>query len=379
MITYKYPFLRFRAILKKEFIIMKRDYVTYIFLIILPFCQMIIFGNIINTDARHLPTVVINNDHSIFTNRLIAGFRNTEYFDIKAITDDSKNAEALIKKSKIQFIITIPKDFSRDIIKNKHPHILVEGDATDPVAVGGAFRAAVNLADTVFDEELKGPLAYLKKKEPVYSVEIHSLYNPAVVSQYHTIPGLLVTILAVSLTMLTAISITTEFDQNTMEMLFITPIKPLEVVLGKLIPNLAIGTIVYFLTVTASMYYFQVPFLGSVTLLFFCAIPYIMTSLSIGLAASTIARTQIRAVNIANAYMLPALLLSGFAFPFNAMPKWAQWLGELLPPTHFMRIIMQIMLKDATFIDIWSDLWPIILFFTIIITFSIKRYNQTLD
>jgi ABC-2 type transport system permease protein len=379
MSDFKYPLLRFMGILKKEFTIMKRDYVTYIFLIVLPFCQMILFGNIINTDARHLPTIIIDNDHSVFTNSLISGFKNTEYFDIKAVTNDQKEAEKLIKQSKIQFIITIPNHFSRDIIRNEHPHLLVEGDATDPVAVGGAFRAAVNLSDTVLDNDLKGALSYLKKKDPLYVTDIHALYNPSIIAQYHTIPGLLVTILAISLTILTAISITTEFDQSTMEMLFITPIKPIEVVLGKLIPNLVLGVIVFFLTVAVSKLYFKVPFLGSITLLFLCSIPYILTSLAVGLAASTIARTQIRAVNIANAYMLPALLLSGFAFPFYAMPEWAQWLGEVFPPTHFMRIIMQIMLKEATFTDIWTDLWPIILFFTVIIGISLKYYHSTLD
>ena len=285
----------------------------------------------------------------------------------------------MLRSGKAQFVITIPPHFSSDIIRNKHPRVLVEGDATDPVAVGNAFNAANAIADRVLNNDLKGPLAALKNKEPLFYVDTHAVYNPAAFAQYHTVPGLLSTILAVTLVMLTAISITTEYERGTMEMLLITPITQLEVILGKIIPNVMLGYILFTLTILLSIYGFNVPFYGSFVLLAVCAIPYIMANLSIGLAISTVSRTQLRAANLANTYVLPALLLSGFMFPFNAMPNWAQWIGELLPTTHFMRITSAIMLKKASFLEIWSELWPIILFTVLVVSFSIKNYRKTLD
>ena len=375
----QYALLRFGAMLKKEMTEIKRDYVTYLFLILVPFLEVTMFGIIINTDAKNLPTVILMHDSSPFVNSLIQGFKTTEYFKIIEITKDDKHTESMLRSGKAQFVITSPPHFSSDIIRNKHPRVLVEGDATDPVAVGNAFNAANAIADRVLNNDLKGPLAALKNKEPLFYVDTHAVYNPAAFAQYHTVPGLLSTILAVTLVMLTAISITTEYERGTMEMLLITPITQLEVILGKIIPNVMLGYILFTLTILLSIYGFNVPFYGSFVLLAVCAIPYIMANLSIGLAISTVSRTQLRAANLANTYVLPALLLSGFMFPFNAMPNWAQWIGELLPTTHFMRITSAIMLKKASFLEIWSELWPIILFTVLVVSFSIKNYRKTLD
>lgn len=375
----RYPFLRLWSILKKELIQIKRDYGTYMFLIIIPFIEVILFGNIINTDAKNLPTVILAHDNSQFSNSLIQGFKNTGYFKIMNVTSNDDLAEQMIQSGTAQFVITIPNDFAADIIKNKHPHVLVEGDASDPVAVGNAFNAANTLANTVLNRDLQGALGYLKSHEPLFYIDTHAKYNPTAAAQYHTLPGVLAIILTVTLVMLTAISVTTEYDQGTMEMLLITPIKPLEVLIGKIIPNAILGYILFLLTIALSYWGFDVPFVGSFFLLSLCAIPYIVSSLGIGLAVSTVSRSQLRAANVANTYILPAILFSGFLFPFYAMPEWAQWVGELFPPTHFIRITLGIMLKGATFREVWPNLWPIIVFACFIIFVSFRYYRKTLD
>ncbi|TAL61982.1 MAG: ABC transporter permease [Legionella sp.] len=374
-----YPLLRFWSILKKEIIQIKRDFGTYIFIILVPFIEVILFGNIINTDAKNLPTVILSHDHSVFSNSLIQGFKNTGYFRIIKQTDVDTDAEKMLRSGEVQFVITIPNNFAEDLIKEKHPHVLVEGDASDPLAIGNAFNAAATLANSVLNQDLKGSLSYLKNQEPLFFIDTHAKYNPLVVAQFHTLPGILAIILTVTLVMLTAISVTTEYDQGTMEMLLITPIKPLEVLIGKIIPNAIFGYIIFVLTLGLSRYGFHVPFEGSFFLLSLCAIPYIISCLGIGLAVSTVSRSQLRAANVANTYILPAILFSGFLFPFYAMPGWAQWIGEVFPPTHFIRITLSIMLKGATFSEVWPNLWPIILFACFIIFISFRYYRKTLD
>lgn len=372
-------FLRFWAIFKKEFIQIKRDYVTYIFLIGIPFIQVVLFGHIVNTDAKNLPTVILAQDHSPFTNSLIQGFKNTGYFNIIKITQDVKQSEHMIRSGAAQFIITIPNHFGEDIIKNKHPHLLVEGDATDPVVIGNAFNAATTVSKNILDRDLQGPLGVLKSHAPLFQVDTHALYNPGVLAQYHTIPGLLVTILTASLAMMMALSITTEFERGTLEMLLITPINSLEVIMGKIVPNLILGYILFFLMIALSLWMFHVPFVGSKLLLICCALPYIIVNLTIGIAISTVSKSQLQAANMVNAYVLPSMLLSGFMFPFYAMPHWAQMLGDLLPPTHFLRITTEIMVKGSTFSEIWPDLWPILVFLMGIVFISFKYYRKTLD
>jgi ABC-2 type transport system permease protein len=377
--AYGHHFIRFWAVLKKEFIQIKRDYITYLFLIGIPFAQVILFGNIINTNAQNLNTVVLTHDNSVFTNSLIQGFKNTGYFKIIRITQQDNETEKMLKSAKTQFIITIPNNFSQDIINNKHPHILIEGDASDPVLVGNAFNAVTTLANTVLNRDLEGILSFLKNKEPLFYVDTHSVYNPAILAQYHTLPGLITIILTVTLVMLTAISLTTEYEQGTMEMILITPCNPLEVILGKIIGYVTLGIILFLLTVSLSFWIFSVPFIGNFFLLILCTIPYLVANLGIGLTISCASRTQLRAANIANTYILPAILFSGFLFPFYAMPIWAQWIGELFPPTHYLRIILEIMLKGATFGEIWPNLWPILLFDLFIIFISLNYFRKTLD
>lgn len=374
-----YTILRFLAMLKKEFIIVRRDLRTYLFLIIIPFAEVILFGFIISTEPKHMPTIVLVNDYSQFTNSLIQAFKGTGYFAINRITENANEAEELIRSGKVQFIITIPQNFSRDLIRGRQPHLLVEGDASDPLAVGAAFHAASLIPDTALERDLTGPLNYLPKKNNSFAVSTHAKYNPATISQYHTLPGLIITILTVSLVILTTVSITSEYEHGTMETLLVTPIRPLEAVLGKIIPHIVLAYILFTLTLLAAYWIFHVPFFGSVLLLYVVAFPFLIATLGIGLAASSISRSQFQAINIANMYNIPSLLFSGFMFPFYAMPVWAQKIGILFPSTHFLRIMLNVMLKDSGFSEIWPDVWPILLFMVFIIFICFKYYRETLD
>ncbi len=358
---------------------MRRDAMTYILIIFIPFAEVLLFGFVIKTDARHLPTVIVVYENTPFTNSIIQSFKDTSYFDIKNITQDRFAADRMLIGGDVQFIIEIPPNFSRDLIRKKTPHILVEGDATDPANIGSAFNATKEIPNLSLTRDLQGPLHYLRPGNKAFIVDTHAKYNPALLSQYHTLPGLIVTILTLTLIMLTAVSITSEFEFGTMETLLTTPLKPLEMILGKIIPNALIAYCLLILTLLISHYIFHVPFYGSVLLFFIAAIPFFISNLGIGIATSTISKSQFRAINIANTYVLPAILFSGFMFPFYAMPAWAQWIGNLLPSTHFLRITNSIMLKNATLKDIWPDIWPILIFMIIILFISFKFYRRTLD
>lgn len=358
---------------------MVRDVKTYCFLILIPLIQVVFFGYIINTDAKNLPTIVVSKDKSPFTNSIIQSFKNTGYFNIKSITDDEIKAEKSMKLSAIKFILYIPEHFSRDLINKKQPHLLLEGDGIDPTVVGNAFQVTHMIVSNALMHDAVGPINYLASKKPVFIIDTHAKYNPAAKAQYHTLPGLLVTVLTISLTMLTAISITIEYEEGTMEMLLITPAHPLEVIFGKMAPNIILGYILFFLILLLTRGLFHVPFYGSVWLLAMVALPFFIVSLSIGILTSSIAKTQFQAANIANTYFLPAILFSGFMFPFEAMPVWAQWIGNLLPPTYFIRVVNDIMLKDANILTIWPNFWPVLVFGILVIFTSHYLYRQTLD
>jgi len=379
MTALHYRMLRLWSMIQKEFLQIRRDVPTYTILILVPLMQIILFGYIINTNAKHLPSVVLMDDTSPLTHSIVQSFKNTGYFNIDRITHDKVLAEERLRKGTAQFIIHIPSHFSADLVQQRHPTLIVEGDGTDPVAISNAFHAASIVANTAFNGELHGPLKYLATQPPSFSLITQAKYNPELLAKYHTLPGLLVTMLTIIPVMLTAISITSEYELGTMELLLVTPLRPLEVVFGKLIPHIILGFILFFLSLATSHWLFHLPFLGSVLLCSVLTLPFLIAHLGIGLAVSTVSKTQFQAGNIANLYFLPAIVLSGFMFPFFAMPRWAQWLGELLPPVHYLRIVTGIMLKGATWADVWPDVWPVLIFMVVIIFLSFRFYRLTLD
>lgn len=370
---------RFFAMFRKEFTQMKRDRLTFAMLIGIPIIQLILFGFAINTNPKNLPTALLSYDNSEFTRAFVQGLKNTEYFKIFAQARNEQEAEQLIARGKALFVFSIPSDFTRRLVRGEHPSILAEIDATDPVATGSAISALNILVETVFDATLRGSLKSLASRPPPANIIVHAKYNPESITQYNVVPGLLGVVITMSMVMITSLAITRERERGTMENLLATPIKPLEVMLGKITPSVMVGYIQITLILIAAHLIFHVPIQGNLLLLFFTAFPFIVANLAMGLMFSTLAQNQLQALQMAFFFFLPSILLSGFIFPFAGMPNWAQNVGSILPLTHFIRIVRGIVLKGNGFADIWQELIPIILFALIVLIIGVKRFHKTLD
>jgi ABC-2 type transport system permease protein len=370
---------RFRAVLVKEFIQLLRDRLTFAMMVGLPIMQLLLFGYAINADPRALPTAVIIGDTGTFARSIVRALENTTYFRVIAWPDGPEHAEELIARGDVQFVVDIPTDFSRRLQRGERPAILVEADATDPVATGNALAALAQLNQTALMHDLIGPLHALQPGELPFEVRIHRRYNPEGITEYNIVPGLMGTILTMTLAMMTAVAVTREFERGTMENLLATPVRPLEVLLGKIIPYVCVGFVRASVILTAAAVLFQVPMMGSLVLLIVCVFVFIAANLAVGFTFSTLARNQIQAMQMSIFFFLPSMLLSGFLFPFRGMPEWAQWLGELLPLTYFVRIVRGILLKGNEWPHVWPNLWPILLFLLVMAVIALRRYRQTLD
>lgn len=370
---------RFVAVMIKEFIQMRRDKLTFAMMIGIPLMQLILFGYAINTNPKYLPAAVFAQDHSPFTRAFVQGVTHTEYFKITQEVNTEQQAQKLIARGDVLFIFSIPSDFTRRLIRNEEPSILVEADATDPIATGAALSTATILSQTVLDQTIKGSVNYLHNATPTYSVITHAKYNPESISQYNIVPGLLGVVLTMTMVLITSLAITRERERGTMENLLATPAQPLEVMTGKIIPYIIVGYIQISLILMASHLLFQVPLEGSLILLLLAALPFVAANLSVGLTFSSIAKNQLQAMQMAFFFFLPSILLSGFMFPFRGMPQWAQYIGQVLPLTHFVRIVRGILLKGNGFLDIVPELWPIMLFIVVVLTIGLRRYKKTLD
>jgi len=368
---------RLWAIIIKEFIQMRRDRATFAFIIGIPLLQVILFGYAINNDPKYLPTAIINNDPGPWTRTFTQALENSSYFHITQRANNEAEAYKLLATGKVQFVLNIPPNFSHDLIRNNHPTLLLEADATDPAATSNAYNVFNTLAQTSFN--FKGALNYLKSAPSVVDARIHALYNPAAITQYNVVPGLIGTVLTMTMIMITAIAITRERERGTIEGLLATPVQPAEVIPGKVIPYIIVGYIQLLLILLLAHLLFSVPIVGSIFLLLIVTLPFIAVNLAIGLLFSTIAKNQLQAVQMATFVFLPSILLSGFMFPFRGMPMWAQWLGELLPLTHYIRITRGILLKGNGFVEIWPDIWPLLILLFIIILAGIKQFHRTLD
>jgi ABC-2 type transport system permease protein len=279
----------------------------------------------------------------------------------------------------VQFVLHIPEDFSRKLIRGERPSLLLEADATDPAATGYAMSALETLAMRAFDRDLKGPLQQLRASPGPIELRTHRHYNPEILTQYNIVPGLLGVVLTMTMVIITALAITRERERGTMENLLSTPARPGEVMIGKIVPYVVVGYIQVLLILLAAKLLFHVPMLGSLLLLLGVMLAFIGANLAMGITFSTLASNQLQAVQMAFFFFLPNILLSGFMFPFRGMPVWAQWIGDVLPLTHFLRIVRGILLKGNGFVQIWPELWPIVLFTVVMLSLGIKRYRQTLD
>lgn len=374
-----FSFARLWGLIVKEFTQFKRDRSTFVMVISLPIIQLTLFGLAINTNPKYLPTALINFDSGPFSRTLIHELENTQYFRFDHYPNSESEANRLMATHQVLFTLNIPSDFSRKLVRGEKPAALLEVDGTDPVSVAYAVSASTTLMTNIFQYDLLGPLKDLSPKQGPAVLLTHTKYNPSAITQYNIVPGLLGTVLTMTFVMVASMALTRERERGTMESLLTTPITPVEVIIGKATPFIIVGYIQVIIVLFIATIFFKVPLLGNPLILLTATLPFILANLFVGIMISTFAKTQLEASQYSMFFFLPSMLLSGFAFPFKGMPFWAQWIGNVLPLTHFINIVRGIMLKGIGFSEVWVDLWPILIFLVVILTVALKRYRQTLD
>ncbi len=372
-----FSFARVAAVLRKEWTQMRRDRATVGLTVALPLIQLFLFGYALNANPRHLPTGVLAADHSDYTRALEAALVNTGYFDLRSFSSE-KQADEALADGRVMFVLNIPPGFSRDVDRGEHPQVLMDADATDPTAIGNATAAVAALNASVLNRELP-PSLQSQPAAPPFQVVLHARYNPEAITALNIVPGLIGIILTFSTLVITALSITREREAGTMENLLAMPVRPIEVMLGKIIPYVGLGYVQVLLILAMSVIVFGVPVRGSVLLLLVVLGLFIACNLALGFTFSTIARTQMQAQQLAQFALLPSFMLSGFMYPFQGMPVWARAIGECWPLTHVLRICRGILLKGNGLPEIMPDLWPIALFAVVVGAIAVWSYRETLD
>ena len=370
---------RIMAVLTKEFTQLVRDRLTYAMIIGIPVLQLLLFGYAINSDPKHLPTAVLVQDQGQFSRSILGALNNSEYFDLRYSARSPAEMHELIERGSVQFAVTIPGDFSRRVIRRDNPQILVEADASDPSATGPAAAALTSLPQYALMHDLRGPLAPAGAREQPFEVVVQRRYNPESITAYNIVPGLVATILTITLVMMTALGMTREAERGTMETLLSTPLRPIEVMIGKLTPYVMVGIIQATLIIVLARLLFGVPMAGGWIPLILGIFLFIIGSLSLGFLVSTVARTQLQAMQMAVFYLLPSILLTGFLFPFRGMPEWAQWIGTIIPVTHMLRVVRGSMLKGVGIAEALPSLGALALFVLVVAGLAEKQYRTTLD
>lgn len=370
---------RWWSVVLKEFLQLRRDRITFAMIVMIPIVQLSLFGFAINSDPKHLPTALIASDHSEFTRTFVEGMKASGYFDVVGELPDEEAGRTALARGQVQFVLNIPPDFTRRLLRGERPALLLEADATDPSATGNALAAALQLPQSVAQKDLLGPLAPLAGGQMPFEVQLHKLYNPEGITQYNIVPGLIGVILSMTLVMMTGLAITRERERGTMENLLATPVRPIEVISGKMVPYVIIGLIQVSIILLAARFVFHVPFEGGVVSSYLAALLFIAANLTVGITLSSLAQNQLQAMQLTMFYILPNLLLSGFMFPFQGMPRWAQLIGQLLPLTHFNRLIRGILLKGNGWTDLWPSIWPLLLFTVVVMAVAVRFYRKTLD
>jgi ABC-2 type transport system permease protein len=375
----RFSLSRFVAVLWKEFIQMRRDRVTFGMMIGLPIIQLMLFGFAINADPRHLPTLVEVNDDGPLTRALLAGMDTSGYFDFIGQVRGPDAGEEALRRGEANFVVVIPADFERDVVRGLRPNLLIAADASDPSAVSGAAAAMSGIVNGAIAQTLTGPLSPAAGAPLPFEVIVHRQYNPEGKTSTNIVPGLLAIILSMTMVMITAVAIVKERERGTMEMLISTPVTPLEVMLGKILPYVFVGYVQTAVFLVAAFAVFQVPFTGTFTAFFFGFNLFVLGNLALGFLISTVAKNQMQAMQLSFFTILPSILLSGFMFPFAGMPGWAQTIGTGVPATHFIRLIRKVMLKGAGTFDVTSELTALGLIVLVIKVVAMLRYRQTLD
>lgn len=370
---------RLRALMTKEFIQILRDRSTFGMIFMMPIIQLLLYGYAINTNPRMLPTALVSADQSVYTRSITTALQNTQYFKITEQPATETAAEAMMDRDEVQFIIYIPPDFTRKLLRGENPNILIAADATDPVAIGNALSSIGKINQTALQRDLANAPDALQGKSPPYQISVHARYNPEGLTSYNIIPGLIALLLNMTLISMTAVAMTRERERGTLENLLAMPAKPIEVMLGKISPFIIIAYMQAFVILFVARVLFGLPIEGSPLLLAFGLSVYIVANLGIGFTISTFATNQLQAMQMTFFYFLPSMLLSGFLFPFRGMPVWAQTIGSAFPITHALRILRGIVLKGIGFEAVWTDIWPMLLFVAFIGFISMKRYRETID
>ena len=374
-----FSFARFGAVLFKEFVQMRRDRVTFGMMIGIPIMQLLLFGFAINSDPKHLPTLVEMADNGVLSRAIVMGMETSDYFDFIGIATSQQEGDQALREGSANFVLVIPTGFERDVVRGLNPGILLSADASDPAAASGAVAAMSGIVDTAIADVLTGPLQYASGAPPPFSVTVHRQYNAEGKTSINIVPGLLAIILSMTMVMITAVAIVRETEKGTMEALIATPVRPTEVMLGKIIPYVFVGYVQTIVFLIAATFLFDVPFIGSRFAFFLGFNLYIVVNLALGFLISTVARSQMQAMQISFFTLLPTILLSGFMFPFAGMPGWAQALGTAIPATHFLRLTRKVMLKGASLPDISGDMLAIGVIMLVIVGIALRRYRQTLD
>jgi ABC-2 type transport system permease protein len=374
-----FSFSRWLGIVGKEFIQLKRDRLTFGMIVGIPVVQLVLFGFAINSDPKHLPTAALIADRGEFSRSILAGLKNSSYFEYIGEAANEQESDRMLATGKAQFVVTIPADFSLRLVRGERPALLLEADATDPSATGNAIAAVNQLAQSVLAHDLTGPLAPLAGTPGAFEVRVHARYNPEAITQYNIVPGLMGVILTMTMVMMTGLAITRERERGTMENLLATPATVLEVMTGKIVPYVVIGLIQVTLVLTLAWLLFGVPIHGSLTVLYLAVLIFIAANLTLGLTFSSLARNQLQAMQMTFFFFLPSMLLSGFMFPFRGMPNWAQDIGEALPLTHFLRVVRGVLLKGNGWPEVIPETWPIALFGLVVIAIGLRTFRSTLD
>src|SRR6266478_9068745 len=341
----RFSIARWWGVVLKEFLQLRRDRITFAMIIGIPIIQMTLFGFAINTDPKHLPTAVIAADQSEFTRSFIAALRNSDYFDIVATLPDEESGRRALVQGKVLFVVDIPPGFTRELVKGAHPSLLVEADATDSTAVGTSLSALPSIVQSVLQKDLTGPLSSLAVGPAPFDVRIHRLYNPEGITQYNVVPGLMGVILTMTMVMMTGLAITRERERGTMENLLATPVLPIEVTTGKIVPYVAIGLLQVSIILLAARFVFGVPFVGNVATLYLSALLFVAANLSVGIMLSSLAQNQLQGVQL----------------------------------TFFYFLVRGILLKGAGWADLWPHVWPMLIFMFVVMAIAVRFYRRTLD
>jgi ABC-2 type transport system permease protein len=367
---------RLLALLRKEWIQVRRDAMTLRFIIAIPVMQLFLFGYAINTNPQHLPTGLLSVEHSKYERTIVAALHNSGYYDIRALANEAEAQHALAQ-GELMFVVEFPPNFDRSVDRGETPSILIDADATDPSAIGNATAALGTIA-TVLNRDLP-PVRRTDPPKPPFQFVVHARYNPEQLTVLNIVPGLICIVVMMSTLFMTTLSITKERERGTMENLLAMPVRPFEVMLAKIVPYVFIGYVQVLIILVVSTLFFDLPLRGSLPVLLGALGLFIAGNLALGITFSTISANQMQAIQFAQFTLLPSFMLSGFMFPFRGMPLWAQWIGEIFPTTHAMRIVRGVLLKGNSGADIASELWPIAAFALLAVVLAVRFYSETLE